>query len=1183
MSILYDVLFLYNDKEKAIVKEIADELDYSGYTTFYWERDIPGGTPVEKELELFSSVKTILVLLGNESWGPQHLPFTAQALSNHDKVIPVLIGDPSEEAMSALNDFFRKNRYADLRIRNERTYDQLIRFIGTPEAYKPSTRFDNIIYRITDGSNEDRFRAISQIRDSKTLNRSALSIRLREEIRNRFKYVVPDKNYIPARPPEQVSTIRSWMLSALIQNDPEDDENKGLLLQHLNPAEEPFETVRYRVLAGLYQKQVSYMREAVEQATTDDSSLMSLTALVMHTPDSQEVISRLRRDINATPQDDEIGRLLIVLRVLRVAPVPALTGDIVRFILEHQMDDLTYAAFYALANSTMAEQIGHHLSDEDWGNFLRKMLTLAQSSEPNAVHNFAMILSKGDPKLIDDLLNRFASDQQLKGMAARFSVLLDDIRLEPGTEGLFISGYNPDSIDVNKEWLDIAREAKILTAVMMAREVTPPLALGLFGNWGSGKSFFMEYMQKEVITLQLLHKDDPDGFFCTRSVQITFNAWHYSDTNLWASMVDVIFEKLQAHIAPPKTVNEQEERILKDIAAANREAELQQNNQSRAMAEIEATQQLLNEAEDTRKKQPVDYRELSGEDIYSLLNEEEQQQIEKAIGDMGIPEVIARASDLNAVLSEAVTIKGRINALFVSVVQSGNRNLIIFLLALILLVFPIAGWALHRYAGWEASLSTVGAFFAQLSTFLTGIFLAIRSGLGKVKQTLSAVENVKKRIDEKLAEKRQKESEIEIQLAERLREAGLALAAAELALDRAKQTKSRLEHELTSIDEAYSLNHFIRERSLSDDYRKHLGLISTVRRDFDSLTSLIKRVPRNKANFKPIDRIILYIDDLDRCPSQKIVEVLRAVHLMQAYELFIVVVGVDPRWLLRSIDNNFAVFEKEAPGKNSIIPDEQFATPQDFLEKIFQIPFCLRPVGKEGFGKLMDNLFRQQPAKPSNSNMGNEVTKEDRAEVNAPAEVIPIADTKAISVAEETPKPVGVSVALQIPAGEETVKPEAADFTITNESLLIKPWEAAFARRLYRLISSPRTAKRFTNLYRILKAFVPKEDLADFEGNESFPGDFQVPMILLALQAGSRHRVSGLLEEIYQLALKGRGLHDALLKLSAAEGDLGKGATKALAIEDWETITQSPDSLIRWLPLIARFSFEQANLVRREE
>ena len=50
-----------------------------------------------------------------------------------------------------------------------------------------------------------------------------------------------------------------------------------------------------------------------------------------------------------------------------------------------------------------------------------------------------------------------------------------------------------------------------------------------------------------------------------------------------------------------------------------------------------------------------------------------------------------------------------------------------------------------------------------------------------------------------------------------------------------------------------------------------------------------------------IDRIVLYIDDLDRCPPDRVVEVLEAVHLLLAGELFVVVVAVDPRWMLRAI------------------------------------------------------------------------------------------------------------------------------------------------------------------------------------------------------------------------------------------------------------------------------------------
>lgn len=50
---------------------------------------------------------------------------------------------------------------------------------------------------------------------------------------------------------------------------------------------------------------------------------------------------------------------------------------------------------------------------------------------------------------------------------------------------------------------------------------------------------------------------------------------------------------------------------------------------------------------------------------------------------------------------------------------------------------------------------------------------------------------------------------------------------------------------------------------------------------------------------KPVERIVLYIDDLDRCPPKRVVEVLEAVHLLLAFPLFVVVVGVDVRWVSR--------------------------------------------------------------------------------------------------------------------------------------------------------------------------------------------------------------------------------------------------------------------------------------------
>ena len=115
--------------------------------------------------------------------------------------------------------------------------------------------------------------------------------------------------------------------------------------------------------------------------------------------------------------------------------------------------------------------------------------------------------------------------------------------------------------------------------------------------------------------------------------------------------------------------------------------------------------------------------------------------------------------------------------------------------------------------------------------------------------------------------------------------------------------------ELAEASPGQRLYRFISERAASADYRGQLGLISIIRKDFEQLVSLMKnwqkRRQRDSKAPRPIDRIVLYIDDLDRCSPKQVVEVLQAVHLLLALDLFVVVVGVDPRWLLRSLRREF--------------------------------------------------------------------------------------------------------------------------------------------------------------------------------------------------------------------------------------------------------------------------------------
>ena len=107
-------------------------------------------------------------------------------------------------------------------------------------------------------------------------------------------------------------------------------------------------------------------------------------------------------------------------------------------------------------------------------------------------------------------------------------------------------------------------------------------------------------------------------------------------------------------------------------------------------------------------------------------------------------------------------------------------------------------------------------------------------------------------------------------------------------------------------------------------------------------------ISRSVDGLPGIDRIVIFIDDLDRCPAAEVVRVLEAVNLLFGFELFVVVVAVDSRWLLRSLEGTFSeAFDTD---------DGPAPTPQNYLEKIIQIPFWLRPMEPAGFGRLLTTL-----------------------------------------------------------------------------------------------------------------------------------------------------------------------------------------------------------------------------------
>src|SRR5262245_10534054 len=82
--------------------------------------------------------------------------------------------------------------------------------------------------------------------------------------------------------------------------------------------------------------------------------------------------------------------------------------------------------------------------------------------------------------------------------------------------------------------------------LIASRQTLTPLSIGVFGAWGSGKSFFMERVRERVATIAAAARvEGRASKYHGQTAQIAFNAWHYSEGNLIASLVDHIFRNLR--------------------------------------------------------------------------------------------------------------------------------------------------------------------------------------------------------------------------------------------------------------------------------------------------------------------------------------------------------------------------------------------------------------------------------------------------------------------------------------------------------------------------------------------------------------------------------------------------------------------------------------------------------------
>jgi hypothetical protein len=118
---------------------------------------------------------------------------------------------------------------------------------------------------------------------------------------------------------------------------------------------------------------------------------------------------------------------------------------------------------------------------------------------------------------------------------------------------------------------------------------------------------------------------------------------------------------------------------------------------------------------------------------------------------------------------------------------------------------------------------------------------------------------------------------------------------------------------------ANPLGQYVTALAENSDYGKHIAYMTDIREDLEKLQ---KRLLRDES------RILVVIDDLDRCEPEKAVEVLQAINLLLNFESFIVCIGIDARIVTAAIQKHYEDLLGEVKTSG-----------YEYLEKIVQIPF----------------------------------------------------------------------------------------------------------------------------------------------------------------------------------------------------------------------------------------------------
>lgn len=746
--------------------------------------------------------------------------------------------------------------------------------------------------------------------------------------------------------------------------------------------------------------------------------------------------------------------------------------------------------------------------------------------------------------------------------------------------------YRSD-VAAREDQLGVLSDVENLCQVIMAKQWKPPLSIGLFGDWGSGKTSFINLLHSTIDAAATQARGAKDSAFVSDIIQIEFNAWHYLDANLWANLVvrildgiyNAVFEhdpvdrraddfrQIVGHLHMLQEEVERTEGQSKQLEVAVRQVDAQietkRGERQTAMDKISTLKVALSDTDNAIAKEVAN--------IKSALCE--------AAGGLGLDSG-AELSDVRSLAQKLSRTSERFRSAWG---RMRKRRLLWLLLpiatlALLLEVRPILSWITELPSVRNAltAVATLLTLALSWTRSLAPHLKTIKKGLGAVEKVLSRVGGVRQGW--------QKAKQEELTKLEGNRAAAVSeIERLEGRRTEARQEQEELEERLEQLMQGQGLEEFLLSRAGSADYREQLGIIALVHKDMEELQRKLQAGLEveldGKTEKRRYDRVILYIDDLDRCTPERVVEVLQAVHLLLSIPLFVVIVAADPRWLLQCLLTHY---QDLLHTDDDIKTFGWSVTPQDYLGKIFQIPYALPPMASRDFESYVAHLFSTEDttgeAGASEIRYHELQSEVELREIKTRRLRQQAADGQRAQVCEQQVELDRARQELrealrELRREQRNALPAPLRFGTNPAALNVPTDEREFVRQLLPLLTTPRVTKRLLNVYRLIRVSLDTAALEAFERREH-----EAVLVLLAVMYSFPEIAVKFLADLHNA--DARTIEEYVQQKSARHDDDWARLSQRL---DEVRCVQDIDIYRRWVDIVGRFSFQVGHgLTRRQ-